>query len=70
VNLTPDIAILPAAAPGPMRTSAKSGSERSREITVTVTNNTPGTADADVSPDARWLAPRAGHVEGQLRTAG
>jgi len=52
VNLTPDIAILPAAAPGPMRTSAKAGSERSREITVTVTNNTPGTADADVSLDA------------------
>jgi LmbE family N-acetylglucosaminyl deacetylase len=56
VSVTPDIAIVPTAAAGPMHTAAKGPSERARQVTVTVTNNTSAAADAVVSLDvpAGW----------------
>jgi LmbE family N-acetylglucosaminyl deacetylase len=56
VNVSPDIAIVPAVAPGPVSTAAGGVSERARPLQVVVTHNAPGEADAEVSLDvpAGW----------------
>jgi hypothetical protein len=61
VRLTPDIAIVPTAVVTPQKTSTTNGpdgDQRARILKVTVTNNAPGTADADVSldPPQGWRA--------------
>jgi LmbE family N-acetylglucosaminyl deacetylase len=56
VGVTPDIAIVPTSAPGPMHTATKGASDRARQVTITVTNNTAAPAEATVSLDvpAGW----------------
>jgi LmbE family N-acetylglucosaminyl deacetylase len=65
VDLTPDIAIVPVATAGPVRTAAGAPSDRARQVQVTVTHNAPGTADVDVSlevPQGWTLRPETRHV--------
>jgi LmbE family N-acetylglucosaminyl deacetylase len=57
VRVSPEIAVVPVGV-GPKRTAAQAASDATREVTVTVTNNAPGAAQANVSltlPDG-WRA--------------
>jgi LmbE family N-acetylglucosaminyl deacetylase len=65
VRLTPDIVIVPTAAPGPVRTATAERDNRARLLKVTVTHNAPAAADATVSltlPNGWQAEPAAAHV--------
>ncbi len=64
VRSTPEILIVPTTA-GPQRTSDATGAAGTREVRVTVTNNAPGAAEAEVALEVPqgWMAtPSSGHV--------
>jgi LmbE family N-acetylglucosaminyl deacetylase len=51
VRMTPDIAIVPTATAGPLKTATSEDDKRARLLKVTVTHNAPGAADANVTLD-------------------